>query len=452
VVKFVKKVLIANRGAIAARIIRACKAEQIETVAIYSEADKTLPYVNMADESYEIGQAPVQQSYLKMDTIIDLAKKVGVDAIHPGYGFLSENPSFVRACEKENITFIGPDANVIEQMGDKIKARQLMQQANVPVIPGTDHQITSATDAKNAAKKLGYPVLLKASAGGGGIGMQVVHEDSELEEAFISTGKRAAQFFGNDAVFVEKVITNARHIEVQIAADIHGNVIHLYERDCSIQRRNQKVIEEAPANICDHLRNKLTTYAIRAAKEINYTNVGTIEFLVDDNENVYFLEMNTRLQVEHGITEEITGVDLARLQLLIARGERIPFMQDDVTMNGHAIEARIYAEDSKTFFPSPGKITTYKEPKGEGIRMEATVTDDTEVTPFYDPMISKLIVHGNTREEAIEKLQRALHSYKIEGIKTNIPMLQTISTLAPFLRAKITTDFITNQYIPTLKK
>lgn len=447
-----KKVLIANRGAIAARIIRACKAEQIKTVAIYSEADKALPYVGMADESYEIGQAPVQQSYVKMDAIIDLAKKVGADAIHPGYGFLSENPSFVRACKKANVTFIGPNANVMEQMGDKIKARKLMQRANVPVIPGTDRQVESITDAKNAASELGYPVLLKASAGGGGIGMEMIHHEAELEEKFTSTAKRAAQFFGNDAVFLEKVITNARHIEVQVAADLHGNVIHLFERECSIQRRNQKVIEEAPANISSRLRDKLITYAIRATKEINYTNVGTIEFLVDENENVYFLEMNTRIQVEHGITEEITGVDLVRLQLHIARNERIAFLQDDVTMNGHAIEARIYAEDPKTFFPSPGKITTYKEPKGEGIRIEATVTDDTEVTPFYDPMISKLIVHENTREEAIEKLQHALHTYKIEGIKTNIPMLQTISTLEPFLQAEITTDFITNQYIPTLKE
>lgn len=447
-----KKVLIANRGAIAARIIRACREEQIKTVAIYSEADKTLPYVTMADESYEIGPAPVQQSYLNMDAIIHLAKSVGADAIHPGYGFLSENPAFVRACEKENIIFIGPSAHVMDQMGDKIRARQLMKRANVPIIPGTDKQLSSVTEAKEKAKKLGYPVLLKASAGGGGIGMQLVHDETELEENFTSTAKRAEQFFGNNAIYLEKAITNARHIEVQIAADMNGNVIHLFERECSIQRRNQKVIEEAPANISDALREKLTTYAIQAAKKMNYTNVGTIEFLVDENDHVYFLEMNTRIQVEHGITEEITRIDIARLQLNIARGKSLASLQDDITINGHAIEARIYAEDPKNFFPSPGTITRYKEPQGEGIRIETTVTNDTEVTPFYDPMISKLIVYGKTREETIKKLQEALHTYEIDGIKTNIPMLRKISSLEPFLRANITTEFVSKQYIPTLNE
>lgn len=447
-----KKVLVANRGAIASRIIRACRSEKIKTVAIYSEVDRHLPYVQEADESYEIGKAQVNESYLNSDAIIRLAKQTGADAIHPGYGFLSESTQFVRACEEANITFIGPDANVMEQMGDKVIARKRMQEANVPVIPGSDHAIDSLAEAKEIATTLGFPLLIKATAGGGGIGMQKVDHIEDLEEAFTNTKKRARQLFGNDDVFLEKIIEHARHIEVQVARDQFGNVRHFYERECSIQRRNQKVIEEAPANIDERLREKLVHYATTATEAIGYENVGTIEFLVDEKDNVYFLEMNTRIQVEHGITEEITGYDLVRLQLQIARGDEIPFSQHDISIDGHAIEARIYAEDPETFFPSPGEITTYEEPKGEGIRIESTVTNNSEVTPFYDPMISKLIVYDLSREKVIEKLHNALENYKIVGIKTNIAMLQTICSLDVFKRGEITTEFVSNQYIPILKK
>lgn len=437
-----KKILIANRGEIAARIIRTCKRLGIRTVAIYSEADAQLPYVSMADESYLLGPPQVKESYLNIPKILDIAKQTNTDAIHPGYGFMSENEAFVQQCEKEGIVFIGPEGSVMKQMGNKVEARRLMKEAGVPIIPGSDH-LTSLDKAIEIAQEIGYPVMLKAAAGGGGIGMQIVHNDQELENAFESIKKRATSYFGNDSVYVEKLLEQTRHIEFQILADKHGNAIHLFDRECSIQRRNQKVMEEAPSPfLSDQTREKMGKIAVKAVQKLAYTNAGTIEFLVDKEENFFFLEMNTRIQVEHAITEKITEIDIVEKQLEIAAGEKLSLSQEDVILNGHAIEARIYAEDPITFFPSPGKITEYTEPKGEGIRIDSTVTKDTNVTPFYDPMISKLVVHSSNRNEAVSKMQEALSAYKIEGIKTNIPLLSQITQHDQFQKSNTLTNFI----------
>lgn len=445
----IKKILIANRGEIAARIIRTCQQHGIETVAVFSEADANAPYVKEATESYLLGAPRVNESYLNIDKILEIAKSTDVDAIHPGYGFFSENAAFVRRCENEGITFIGPRAEVIQQMGDKIAARQLMEAAGVPVIPGTDHAIADKEEAIVLAEQIGYPIMLKASAGGGGIGMQVVHTEEELAAAFMSNSKRAEQFFGNGAMFMERLLENARHIEVQVIADSFGNVIHLFERECSIQRRNQKVIEEAPsAFISSETREKMGQVAVKAAKEIGYTNVGTIEFLVDEQEQFYFLEMNTRIQVEHAITEEITGLDIVKLQIDIASGKRLLLTQSDVELTGHALEARIYAEDPVTFFPSPGTITTYEKPVGEKVRLESAIEAGSAVTPFYDPMISKLIVYGKNREEAIASLEKALNAYQIDGIKTNLSMLKFIVKEEQFQAGNTTTDYVQKYYLP----
>ena len=445
----IKKVLIANRGEIASRIIRTCKAKNIKTVAIFSEADAQAPFVKEADESYLIGPPRVNESYLQAEKIIDIARQANVDAIHPGYGFLSENSSFVKLCEANDIIFIGPKGHVMEQMGDKIAARNLMQRAGVPVIPGTDEAIPNPERAIEIAHDIGYPIMLKAAAGGGGIGMQIVRSDEELTTAFASNSKRAEQFFGDGAMFAEKLLENARHIEVQIIADEHGNAVHLFERECSIQRRNQKVLEEAPSSfISEATRKKMGETSVQAVKEIGYTNAGTIEYLVDENEQFYFLEMNTRIQVEHAITEEITGVDIVALQLDVANGKQLPLTQEDITLSGHSIEARIYAEDPVTFFPSPGIITTYKEPEGNHIRIEASIAAGIEVTPFYDPMISKLIVSATTREKAITLLDDALQQYEITGIKTNISMLRKVVTEENFKRGNTTTNYIEKFYQP----
>lgn len=448
----ISKILIANRGEIAARIIRTCNENNIQTVAIYSEADANSPFVQMADESYLIGPPRVNESYLNVDKVLEIAIQTKADAVHPGYGFLSENGRFVEKCEQAGITFIGPSSKVMEQMGDKIAARKLMKKAGVPVIPGTVGALSNAESAIKEAKNIGYPIMLKASAGGGGIGMQIVHSDEELLKAFDSNSKRAEQFFGDGAMFMEKLLVNSRHIEVQVLADNQGNALHLFERECSIQRRNQKVIEEAPSSyISKDTREKMGQVAVQAAKEIGYTNAGTIEFLVDENEQFYFLEMNTRIQVEHAITEEITGIDIVKAQIDIANGEKLSLEQNNVEMKGHSIEVRIYAEDPITFFPSPGKITGYEEPEANYIRMESSVEQGSEVTPFYDPMISKLIVTGNNRNEAITRLNDALQNYKIEGIKTNLPMLKEIIGSEQFIAGNTTTDFVTEHYLPLVK-
>ncbi|WP_188455594.1 acetyl-CoA carboxylase biotin carboxylase subunit [Virgibacillus oceani] len=444
----IKKILIANRGEIASRIIRTCKRLNIQTVAVYSEADQKAPFVSIADESFLLGPPRVNESYLNVDKILQIANEANADAIHPGYGFLSENASFAKRCQNAGLTFIGPAGHIMEKMGSKIEARETMQKAGVPVVPGTNGAVANVEEAIRIAAEIGYPIMLKASAGGGGIGMQVVHSDDELTKAFASNSKRAETFFGDGAMFMEKKLENAHHIEIQILADQHGNVVHLFERECSIQRRNQKVVEEAPSPfISENTRMKMGETAVKAAKAIGYTNAGTIEFLVDESENFYFLEMNTRIQVEHAITEEITGLDIVEEQIRIANGEPININQDELTINGHAIEVRIYAEDPVTFFPSPGHIHELHVPAGENIRNELAVTDNYDVTPFYDPMIGKLIVTGGTRKEAIAALKDALANYHIKGIKTNVSMLQTIVDDAQFKSGITTTAFVQDHYL-----
>ncbi|WP_152658257.1 acetyl/propionyl/methylcrotonyl-CoA carboxylase subunit alpha [Oceanobacillus sp. CFH 90083] len=445
----IQKILIANRGEIARRIIRSCKQSGIKTVAVYSDADENALFKQEADEAYHIGPSQVQQSYLQLDKIMEVAKKTNADAIHPGYGFLSESPAFAERCREEQIIFIGPEADILRLMGSKIEARKAMIAAGVPVIPGTDHALESMDDAIRFAEQIGYPVMLKASAGGGGIGMEVVHSSEELQKAFENNSKRAASFFGDGAMFLEKHITNSRHIEVQVLADHHQHTVHLFERECSIQRRNQKVLEEAPSpSISEQLRRKLGETAVIAAQSIDYTNAGTIEFLVDESEQFYFLEMNTRIQVEHPVTEEITGIDIVKEQINIANHQALSLTQEEITRNGHAIEVRVYAEDPIRFFPSPGKITALELPEGEGIRNECAVTSGDTVTPFYDPMIAKLIVYGKNRPEAINKLEKALRRLKIEGIKTNIPMLQEIITYEAFQKGDTQTSFLSKYYQP----
>ncbi|OQM46071.1 biotin carboxylase [Anoxybacillus sp. UARK-01] len=438
-----KKVLVANRGEIAARVIRTCRRLGIQTVAIYSEADAASLHVKWADEAYLIGKPRVSESYLNIEKIIEIAKTTKAEAIHPGYGLLSENPAFARRCEEEGIVFIGPNADVIAKMGSKIESRKTMAEAGVPIVPGISFPLQNVEEAMSAAAAIGYPIMLKASAGGGGIGMQIVHNEEELRKAFEGNQKRATSFFGDGAMYLEKYIQNPRHIEVQLLADRHGNYVYLWERECSIQRRHQKVIEEAPSLFLDEqTRKKMGETAIQAAKYIGYTNAGTIEFLVDEQKNFYFLEMNTRLQVEHPVTEEITGLDLVEEQLRVAAGEKLGYSQEHIQRRGHAIEVRIYAEDPKTFFPSPGAITAFQLPEGEHIRNETAVQSGMVVTPFYDPMIAKLIVKGENRKEAIDRMLQALDSYQIEGIKTNIPMLKEVLTHPEFQAGHTTTDFV----------
>ncbi|MGI8315237.1 acetyl-CoA carboxylase biotin carboxylase subunit [Halobacillus mangrovi] len=446
-----EKILVANRGEIASRVIRTCKDMNIRTVAVYSEADQNAPYVSLADESYLIGKPRVNESYLNIEKILKVAKESGAQAIHPGYGLLSENAEFAKKTEEAGLTFIGPDAKVISMMGDKIAARAEMKKAGVPIIPGTDEAVASADEAKDWANQFGYPVMLKAAAGGGGIGMQAVYNDEELEKAFEGNSKRAQTFFGDGKMFIEKLIADPRHIEIQVLADKQGNAVYLFERECSIQRRHQKVVEEAPSPVLsEKTRAQMGESSLKAVQTLGYSHAGTIEFMVDDQENYYFLEMNTRLQVEHPVTEEITGIDLVEQQLKVAAGESLTITQDDLDIRGHAIEVRIYAEDPNTFYPSPGQITKLVLPEGEGIRHEVAVTGDSQVTPFYDPMIAKLIAYGANRDEAIERLTKAIHEYEIEGIKSNLTMLKRVITHDKFKAGDTKTTFIQDYYLPTL--
>jgi acetyl-CoA carboxylase, biotin carboxylase subunit len=446
-----KKVLIANRGEIAVRVIRTCKALGITTIGVYSEADVDAPHVKIADEAYLIGGARVAESYLNINKIIEVARASGAEAIHPGYGLLSENAEFARRCEEAGLIFIGPSPTVISKMGSKIESRKVMEEAGVPVVPGITYPLTDAEEAVEVADRIGYPVMLKASAGGGGIGMQVVQNGDEIRKAFSGNQKRATDFFGDGSMYIEKFVANPRHIEIQVLADGFGNTVYLWERECSIQRRHQKVVEEAPSSfITENTRTKMGEAAVKAAKSIGYKNAGTIEFLVDEEQNYYFLEMNTRLQVEHPVTEEITGLDLVQQQLQIAAGQPLSFSQEEVKREGHAIEVRIYAEDPKTFFPSPGKITKLQLPNGPGVRHELAIHGQSVVTPFYDPMIAKLVIKGSNREEAIHRLQAALADYQIEGIKTNIPMLQEVVAHSAFHSGDTTTDFV-SKYLKTNK-
>ncbi|MCP8970349.1 acetyl-CoA carboxylase biotin carboxylase subunit [Ectobacillus ponti] len=438
------KILIANRGEIAVRIMRTCKRLGIETVAVYSEADANALHVQLADEAYLLGGPRVHESYLNLDKMMEIARETKAEAVHPGYGLLSENPAFAARCRDEGIVFIGPSADVIAQMGSKIESRKVMQAAGVPVVPGITTAIPSVEEAKEIAKTIGYPLMLKASAGGGGIGMQTIETEQTLVQAFASNQTRAQNFFGSGEMYMEKLITQAHHIEIQVLADSFGNTVYLWERECSVQRRNQKVVEEAPSPfISEATRHAMGAVAVQAAKAIGYTNAGTIEFLVDEQQNFYFLEMNTRLQVEHPVTEEITGLDLVEQQLRIAAGEKLAFSQEEVARNGHAIEVRLYAEDPKTFFPSPGTIHTLELP--QTVRIDHFLEEGIQITPFYDPMIAKVIAHGPTREAAISSLQLALQETKVEGIKTNIPMLLRVLEDDVFRSGIYTTSFVAQQ-------
>ncbi|MDR9799717.1 acetyl-CoA carboxylase biotin carboxylase subunit [Bacillus paralicheniformis] len=438
-----QKLLIANRGEIALRIIRTCKRLGIQTAAVYSEADAESLHVKAADEAWLIGKPRVSESYLNIEKIIETAKKAGVCAIHPGYGLLSENSRFAERCLQKNITFIGPPSDVIAKMGSKIEARLAMEQAGIPVVPGVTKSLAGLNEAKAVAESIGYPVMLKASFGGGGIGMQLIRNEGELAKAYEGSQKRAADFFGDGAMYIEKYIEDARHIEIQILTDEYGNAVYLWERDCSIQRRQQKIIEEAPAPLFDeNMRAKLGEAAVKAALSIGYANAGTIEFLVDSKNHFYFLEMNTRLQVEHPVTEEITGLDIVEEQLNIAAGKALPYKQKDIRRDGHAIEVRICAEDPKTFFPSPGRITDLKLPEHPNVRHECAAAPGMNITPYYDPMIAKMIVKGNSRDEAIRTLAEALSQYQVKGIKTNIPLLEDIVRSDEFRKGGVQTDFI----------
>ncbi len=440
----IKKILIANRGEIALRVMRSCREMGIKSVAVFSEADRNSKHVYYADEAYYIGPAPSNESYLVIDKIIEVAKKSGADAIHPGYGFLSENAEFSDRCKAEGITFIGPTSDVIAVMGDKISARKKMIAAGVQVVPGTKEDIKSDEDALRIVKSVGLPVMIKASAGGGGKGMRLVREEKDIIPAVRAAKSEAMAAFGDDAVYVEKFVENPHHIEFQVLGDSHGNAVHLFERECSVQRRHQKVIEETPSPLMTpELRETMGQQAVMAAKAVNYVGAGTVEFLVDDDLNYYFLEMNTRLQVEHPITERVVGVDLVKAQIIVADGGEIPWKQEELSQKGHAIEARVYAEDpSNNFMPSPGKIQHMVEPLGPGIRHDGYVYAGYEIPIHYDPMISKMITWGTDRDEAIERMKRALFNYKLSGIKTNIRFLYRIMETPDFVEGKYNTEFI----------
>ena len=443
-----KKVLIANRGEIAVRIIRACREIGIRAVAVYSTADRNSLHAQIADEAICIGPAATKDSYLNMNAIIQAALNVGADAIHPGFGFLSENAVFARRCEENGITFIGPSYKSIEMLGDKAAAKETMAAAGVPVIPGSKGAVSSLEEAKEVAAKAGYPVLVKASAGGGGRGIRRADSPEELESQMIIAQQEAKNFFGDDSVYIEKLLINPHHVEIQIIADKHGNYIHLCERDCSMQRRNQKVLEECPSPIVSpELRKKMGNAAVTAAKQSGYYNAGTIEFLVDENRDFYFMEMNTRIQVEHPITEEVTGFDLVKAQIEIAAGLPLNVSQEDITLRGHAIECRINAENPDLGFrPSPGTITALYMPGGTGIRIDGAVYQGYTITPYYDSMISKLIAHGSTRDDAINKMKWALAEFIVEGVDTNIDFQLEILRQPEFRSGNYDNGFL-NRYM-----
>lgn len=440
----IKKVLIANRGEIALRVMRSCREMGLLTVAVFSEADRTSHHVAYADEAYPIGPAVAKESYLNIEKVIATAKRCGADAIHSGYGFLSENSEFARRCKEEGIIFIGPAAETMEAMGDKIAARKRMIAAGVPVVPGTEQPLQSAEEAVRICNEVGYPVMLKASMGGGGKGMRLIHNESEVVEAYNTARSESMSSFGDDTVYLEKFVEEPHHIEFQILGDNHGNVIHLFDRECSVQRRNQKVVEESPSPfLTPELRREMGEKAVAAAKAVNYSGAGTIEFLVDKNRRFYFLEMNTRLQVEHPITEEVVGVDLVKEQIRIANDEVLHLKQEELFQRGHAIECRICAEDTENnFMPSPGVIKQLTEPNGIGVRIDSYVYDGYEIPIYYDPMIGKLIVWATTRQYAIERMRRVLYEYKITGVKTNLAYLKRIMHVPDFVKGEYNTLFI----------
>jgi acetyl-CoA carboxylase biotin carboxylase subunit len=449
-VKKITKILVANRGEIAVRVMRTAKEMGIKTVAVYSEADKLAVHTRYADEAVCIGPPPASASYLVMDNILEAAKKTGADAIHPGYGFLSENAVFAEKIESAGLIFIGPSSHAIRVMGDKITSKQTVKSYNVPLVPGMDEPITEVKHAKQVADEIGYPVMIKASAGGGGKGMRIVESADEFESQMERAQSEARNAFGNDAVFVEKFISSPKHIEVQVLGDKHGNIVHLFERECSIQRRHQKVVEEAPSALMSYeKRMAIGAAAVNVAKSCGYYGAGTVEFIADEDFNFYFLEMNTRLQVEHPVTEQITGVDLVKEQILVAEGHPLSFTQEDLTLTGHAIEVRVYAEDPATnFLPDTGKLFQYAPPKGPGIRVDDGMEEGQEVSVYYDPMIAKLVATGANREQAIARMIRAIDEYEIIGVKTTLPFCKFVLGHESFISGRFNTKFVEEYYKP----
>jgi len=445
-----KKILIANRGEIALRIMRTARKMGIKTVAVYSEADRNSPHVRFADEAVLIGPAPSSASYLVKEKIIDAAKATGAEVIHPGYGFLSENADFAQMVTDNGITFIGPKPHAIKVMGNKLAAKEAVRDYNIPMVPGIEEAITDVALAKKVAEKIGFPILIKASAGGGGKGMRVVANLKELPEQMERAISEAIAAFGDGSVFIEKYVSSPRHIEIQILADVHGNIVHLFERECSVQRRHQKVVEEAPsAVLTPQIRKAMGDAAIKVAKACDYIGAGTVEFLLDNDKNFYFLEMNTRLQVEHPVTELITGIDLVEQQIKVARGEKLTFKQEDLKIKGHALEVRVYAEDPlENFMPSIGTLSTYKIPEGDGIRLDDGFEEGMEVPIYYDPMLSKLITYGNNRAEAIQFMLSAISKYQIEGVATTLAFGKFVCEHEAFTSGDFDTHFVKNHYTP----
>lgn len=448
--KKIKKILVANRGEISLRVMRTAREMGIKTVAVYSEADRNALHVRYADEAVCLGPPPSAQSYLLGDKIIDLCKEMDVDAIHPGYGFLSENAVFAKKVTDAGLIFIGPSPEAIEVMGSKLAAKQAVSKYDIPMVPGTEEAISDIPDAKKTAAKIGYPILIKASAGGGGKGMRIVENEEEFEEQMQRAISEAISAFGDGAVFIEKYITSPRHIEIQVLGDQHGNVVHLFERECSVQRRHQKVIEEAPsAVITEEKRNEMGQAAIGVAKACNYYGAGTVEFIVDENLDFYFLEMNTRLQVEHPVTEMITGKDLVLEQILIAEGHPLSFAQEDLKIQGHAVEVRVYAEDPRNnFLPDIGKLITYQRPQGPGVRVDDGFEQGMDIPIYYDPMIAKLVTHAENREKAINRMVRAIDDYKITGIETTLPFCRYVLEHDAFTSGNFDTKFVENYFTP----
>lgn len=449
-----KKILVANRGEIAIRVMKTAQKMGIKTVAVYSTADRNSPHVKYADEAVWIGESPSNQSYLLGSKIIEVAKALDADAIHPGYGFLSENAEFSQACELNNIIFIGPKPKAIEIMGSKLAAKEAVLKYNIPMVPGVDHAITDIEEAKETAKKVGFPILIKASAGGGGKGMRIVEKESDFESQMNRAISEAVAAFGDGSVFIEKYVASSRHIEIQVMADSQGNVLYFFERECSIQRRHQKVIEEAPSSVLTpEIREKMGEAAVLVAKSCDYLGAGTVEFLYDESDNFYFLEMNTRLQVEHPVSELICGVDLVELQIKVARGEALMIKQEDLKIKGHAMEVRVYAEDPMNdFLPSVGHLDVYQLPVGNGIRVDNGFEQGMDIPIYYDPLLSKLITYGETREEAIELMIKAIEDYKIEGVQTTLPFGKFVFEHEAFRSGKFDTNFVKKYFSPEILK
>lgn len=449
-----KKILVANRGEIALRVMKTLRKMGIKSVAVYSEIDRHSPHVKFADEAVCLGKATSNESYLRADKIIEVCKELGVDGIHPGYGFLSENASFAEKIEQNNITFIGPKSKAIRVMGDKLAAKEAVKSYKIPMVPGIEEAITDIEKARNIASEIGYPILIKASAGGGGKGMRVVTTESEIESQMKRAISEAESAFGDGSVFIEKYVGSPRHIEIQILADTHGNILYLFERECSVQRRHQKVVEEAPSVLLDNeLRKAMGEAAVRVAQACDYVGAGTVEFLMDENKNFYFLEMNTRLQVEHPVTELITGIDLVEQQVKVARGEKLAFSQEDLKIKGHALELRVYAEDPlNDFLPSVGLLSKYQPPKGVGIRVDDGFEEGMEVPIYYDPMLSKLVTYGKSRIEAIQLMLEAIQQYQVEGVATTLPFGKFVCEHEAFVSGNFDTHFVKQYYTPDLLK